>query len=140
MSKEDWLINEVDKWQDDKIIDTEVGSKIWGVTCHFSLSVHFGDIAPLLVGEKRIVRFPFGNLRLFRKVKWSGREAVTYIVKLYTALFHFGFKLSFPLKSLSFGYISGLCVFRVIFVFVIKISRILVLSHIDVHSDLGHKV
>jgi len=96
MNKEEWLINEVDKWQDDKIIDSETGNKIksqYELYRNFNPNI-FAILFSILGAVLIIAGSGLGAFYSWHKLPSAGKVIVavfpliiSYILSIYTILF-----------------------------------------------------
>jgi len=96
MNKEEWLINEVDKWEDDKLIDNETGVKIkkqYELYRKFNSNI-FTILFAILGAAFIVIGAGIGMFYSWPKLPSVGKVIVavlpliiSYILSIYTILF-----------------------------------------------------
>lgn len=96
MNKEEWLINEVDKWQDDSIVDVETGEKIkkqyelYRDFCPNIFSILFSVLGAVLIiaGAALASVYTWGKMpNVLKLIVAISPLIISYILSIYTILF-----------------------------------------------------
>ena len=141
MNREDWLINEVDKWQEDKIIDAEAGEKIkkqYEIYRNFNpniFTILFAILGAILI-VSGIGIVAFYNWRTLPKIAKLviavAPLVISYIISIFTVLFKTESKVwkesSAFLNTVSLFFALGIIV--PVFHFEMTLSNYLIISSI----------